>query len=386
MTDFNARLFEFIKQLPKAEIHSHLAGSIRDSTLIELMPLDQTHLASVLENSKTRTLSECFQVFDVIHKTVNTSTTVTRLVREMVEDNVADNVVYLEMRSTPRALADFCHAEGAITTTVPGDDWNADLSCLDDPLEAHITGRPARVDAALSHYVETVVAAIEACPAVRSGAIHVRLILSVNRTSSLASMERIVRLASAWRRACPLIVGMDISGDPTRGQMAPILDLLQREARPSDMPISIHAGEVMNVAETEAILAFRPERLGHCCVLSEPHRVRMLSLKIPLELCPTSNCLTLHLPTFSFHPQADYWLDNAYPVAICTDDSGVFNVTLSQEIHLVAVTRSLSMSQVADLVVAAFDFLFCDVSLRKSLRARARAEADRLMLSFGSSA
>ena len=356
-TDDDDGLFDFIRSLHKAEIHSHLSGSVRDATLSELSA------SSPLQpfDASARSLAECFQVFDMIHKTITTAAHLRRVVCEMVEDNANDGVVYLEIRTTPRALLDFEHAEGTATTCVKREESEGLV-----------------VDAALNFYVQTVLGAIDSCPAVRSGAIHVRLILSLNRTSALASMERIVQVA---RAAWPTVVGLDVSGDPTRGDMIPILALLEEQARPFGLPVSVHTGEVMNVRETEAILTFRPDRLGHCCVLAEPTRTRMASLvpPIPLELCPTSNCLTLHLPTFGHHPQMDFWLDKKYPTSICTDDSGVFNVTLSSELHLVAVTKGLSRSQVADLALAAFDFLFCDATLRDSLKAAARAEADRLL-------
>lgn len=358
-------LLDFIRSLHKAEIHSHLSGSVRDATLLELREASNPTTGPLLQpfDASARTLAECFQVFDMIHKTITTAAHLRRVVCEMVEDNASDGVVYLEIRTTPRALLDFEHAEGTATTRV------VSIKGGQEDLD---------VDAALHNYVQTVLEAVESSPAVRSGVIHVRLLLSINRTSTLATMERIVHVALA----SPAVVGLDVSGDPTRGDMLPILALLEQRARPAGLFVSIHAGEVMNVKETEAILSYRPERLGHCCVLSESTRSRMLKLvpPIPLELCPTSNCLTLHLPTFDFHPEARFWIENNYPIAICTDDSGVFNVTLSKELHLVAVTRGLSRAQVADLALASFDFLFCDTALRDSLKAAARAEADRLLL------
>ena len=58
-------------------------------------------------------------------------------------------------------------------------------------------------------------------------------------------------------------------------------------------------------ADTEAILAFRPERLGHALHLTPAHVATLEAAPIPIELCPTSNmkvlptttCLTTHPPT-----------------------------------------------------------------------------------------
>ena len=82
-------------------------------------------------------------------------------------------------------------------------------------------------------------------------------------------------------------------------------------------------------------------------------------LPVPIELCPTSNSLTLHLPSLSDHPTLETLLEAQYPVAVSTDDSGVFNVTLSGELHRTAIAFDLSESQVAVLARQAFTFGFC---------------------------
>ena len=363
-----AALRSLVQSLPKAELHSHLAGSVRDSTLRDLMIAASGEESAAplldLESAQTRSLSDCFKIFDIVHRTVNTSANLERVVREMVEDNAADNVVYLEMRSTPRRLVDCEWGEGEVETrTLRGVD-------IDSP-----------VDKALNFYVETVARAIEEAVVAMDEKITVRLILSVNRTSPLASIERVVALALAWRQASTIVVGLDISGDPTRGNMQPILSILESRVR-GKIPVCIHAGEVMNVAETEAILAYGPERLGHCCVLSESTRRRMLASKIPLELCPRSNLLTLHLPSFDYHPQADFWLANSYPLAICTDDSGVFRCTLSDEIILVQESLGLSAAQTVKLVLASFSFSFCDAAIREDLLRKAQNEAAALLEAY----
>jgi len=369
----DASLRQLVQRLPKAELHSHLAGSVRDSTLRDLMAASGEESAAplydLLETAQARSLSDCFKIFDIVHRTVNTSANLQRVVREMVEDNANDNVVYLEMRSTPRRLLDceWCEGEAETRTLQTGPPGSSPSVEIDTP-----------VDNALNFYVETVARAIEEAVVAADRRITVRLILSINRTSPLASIERIVALALAWKKASTIVVGLDISGDPTRGNMHPILSLLESRVR-GKIPVCIHAGEVMNVAETEAILAYGPERLGHCCVLSESTRRRMLATKIPLELCPRSNLLTLHLPSFDYHPQADFWVTNSYPLAICTDDSGVFRCTLTDEILLVQESLNLSAAQTVKLALAAFSFSFCDAAIRDELLSKAEKEAAALL-------
>lgn len=377
------------RQLPKAELHAHLHGSIRPSTLIELVR-ESAHLSSNADAqdviatvlpSTIRSLRDCFRIFDLIHQVVRTEDVVRRVTSEVVADFAADGVDYLELRTTPRVL----------------------------------DGGPAGedADASLERYLFAVLETLALNES--QGGITCRLLLSINRTATLDMADRTVRLAckfqntlfavtSAGVSACtgatlpvgtsvfgPFVVGVDLSGDPTRGSAVAFFPALG-VARAAGLRIAIHAGEVMNVSETEAILDWRPDRLGHMCVLAPSAAARLVGTggagsmpdhrAIPIETCPTSNALTLHLPSLGHHPMLSSWLAAGYPVAVCTDDSGVFDVTLSSELRLVAEACHLGPRAVADLALAAFRFAFLDPVTRDRLTAAAESKARRLLESW----
>lgn len=382
----------FYRKLPKAELHAHLNGSIRPSTLVELVSSGdhvpstaaQATIRDVLP-SPNRSLSDCFRIFDLIHSAVRDEHSLRRITREMVHDCAHDGVTYLEIRTTPRPIGV--------------------LEDGDDGLENY-----TRV------VIETL-ASVEECGL----GITVRLLLSINRAScSTAIAARTIQLAAKYsnesisarlpgceqERSCPdcdatspriskahadaavahgpYVVGVELSGDPTRGSAADFLPALQA-ARDAGLRVSVHCGETMNVRETEAVLDWRPDRLGHMCVLSHTSVARMMALppgsRIPIEVCPTSNALTLHLPSLHHHPTLNPWLTAGYPIAICTDDSGVFGVSLSDEYREVAGTYGLSKERMAQMAVDSFRHAFVDEPTKARLVAHAQSRADELLSS-----
>ena len=56
-----------------------------------------------MPDAGNRTLSECFHLFDLIHRVTTDHATITRIATEVVEDLAADNVIYAELRTTPKA-------------------------------------------------------------------------------------------------------------------------------------------------------------------------------------------------------------------------------------------------------------------------------------------
>ena len=84
---------------------------MREETLLDFAKLDKKHggresvpnLDSLkVVTGDSRTLSQCFSLFDDIHKLVSTPERVNRVTREALQDFARDNVTYLELRTTPR--------------------------------------------------------------------------------------------------------------------------------------------------------------------------------------------------------------------------------------------------------------------------------------------
>ena len=116
----------FLRKMPKVELHAHLNGCIRESTLLELANERNVTLSSLLHdlqeechasteekqneseqdkvNKKRRSLVECFEIFGEIANCVTDLEALRRIAREALEDFANDGVAYLELRSTPKIL------------------------------------------------------------------------------------------------------------------------------------------------------------------------------------------------------------------------------------------------------------------------------------------
>ena len=394
-------LAAFCRALPKAELHAHLSGCVRPATLAELLAAAdggadagaaaavRAALASAAP-SGARSLSDCFRVFALVHRALRDAAAVRRVTREAIHDAARDGVAYLELRTTPRPL-----------TASPADG--------------------AAGASSLAAYVDAVVGEIAAVEAHCGLGVVVRLLLSVDRaTATPAVAAETVELATRYARervrvaaatACaecgrgggapapspsppapppaswggPYVVGLDLSGDPTRGDAAALLPVLQRAREPAagGLRVSVHCGEVMNAIETAAVLDWAPDRLGHMCLLSPPTVERLLAApparRTPIEVCPASNALTLRLPSLHHHPTLQPWLRAGYPLVLCTDDPGVFGVSLSGEYADVAAACGLSRRQLAALALAGFQHAFADAATKAALMAGAAAAIGGLL-------
>jgi len=79
---------EWCVALPKVELHAHLNGSVRNSTLLELAKQLGDKGVIVFEDVKDvimkdgRSLPECFKLFDLFHILTTDHDTVTRIAKE----------------------------------------------------------------------------------------------------------------------------------------------------------------------------------------------------------------------------------------------------------------------------------------------------------------
>src|SRR6476646_11142914 len=98
-----------LRQLPKAELHCHLDGSMRPSTLLELardqrvkLPKQSVEeLADFMRVDDANNLEDYLRRFDVTISVLQTEEALERIAYELAEDAAEDGVRYIEVRNAP---------------------------------------------------------------------------------------------------------------------------------------------------------------------------------------------------------------------------------------------------------------------------------------------
>jgi adenosine deaminase len=300
-------LWRWANRLPKIDLHRHLEGSLRLVTLTELarayaIPLPsydveglRPHVQMVEDAPDFRRFID---KFELLRKFYTSREAIQRITREAIIDAALDNIVYLELRFNPLALA---RVQGFAFADVVA--W-----VLEATAEAE---------------QET---GMRTC-----------LILQIPRQEPLAVADKIVDIAIAnfgrWVR------GVDLAGDEVTYPPELFIEPFQR-AYDAGLHITVHAGEAMGADSVRrAILYLHPQRIGHGIrSIEDSSVIRMLyDQGLALEVCPTSNLHTGVVPTLAAHPLADL-LRLRLRVTLNTDDPGVSATTLTDEV-LVAVER-----------------------------------------------
>lgn len=351
-------LLAFCKALPKVELHAHLNGSVRPTTLKQLALEKglQADADAVFESA--RTLSECFQVFDLIHQITTEANTIRRIARECCEDFASDGCAYLELRTTPKhrlgrecmtkrdyveavldGIQDFYDTYTHIPTRHDERNDKGPSShgpAVEDPngicrsraggvnalegsgRDAHAS--PQESGRALSYHGFHV----DGADLEPHGVMIVRVLLSIDRREDAASASETVALAKEYASVPCLrhrgivssdmnyrakrnrVVGVDLGGNPTIGRWDEWLSALN-DARTSGLKVSLHCAEVVNDEESAAMLAWHPDRLGHCCFLNEASKRELRKKEIPVEICLTSNTFTVSMKDWNDHHFAELY-------------------------------------------------------------------------------
>ncbi|KAF4650304.1 hypothetical protein FOL47_001259, partial [Perkinsus chesapeaki] len=86
----------------------------------------------------------------------------------------------------------------------------------------------------------------------------------LDRAGTVDANKDIIQLATVWKAKRPhLFVGIDLAGNPIKGDARDFMPLLER-ARGHGLKITTHIAELPDKDdETDAILKFKPDRLGH---------------------------------------------------------------------------------------------------------------------------
>ena len=169
-----------------------------------------------------------------------------------------------------------------------------------------------------------------------------------------------------------LLVAVNMVGreDNDKGYPARFLPTL-RELRQqySGVRLSIHAGEVDEPNEhVRDTLLFGADRIGHGINLISDEDTMLLMRHGPylVEINLISNLLLEYVNDFSEHPFPEY-LRTGIPVALSSDDRGMWESTMTDEFYVATTEFSLSWEEIKTLGRNSLEHAFVSDELKEQL-------------------
>jgi adenosine deaminase len=317
---------ELIEKLPKADLHVHLDGSLRLSTILDLAERERVDLpANDLDGLRRAmrlgencgSLVEYLKAFDVTLRVMQSEESLRRIAFELAEDAARENVRYMEVRYAP-----MLHTRRGLKLT--------------NVVESVLEGLRAARE---KHGIESNV-----------------IICGIRNVSAEHSLE-MAELAVAYKGRG--VVGFDLAGaeydHPAKHHRAAF-----QLVRDNNINVTIHAGEAYGPESiAQAIHVCGAHRIGHGCRLRENgdllHYVN--DHRIPLECCPSSNVQTGAIRNLESHPVKLY-KDLGLRVTVNTDNRLVTDTTVSKELWLCHTRMGIDLSDIRQIVLNGFKSAF----------------------------
>lgn len=319
----------FLQSLPKAELHAHLNGCIPIATLEELAneyiestdPSLEAELSRDMLNTiqkfkdghKLEKITDFFSLFPTIYTLTSTPDALRRATRAVLELFLGGGnpqAHYLELRTGPRK-----------TQWMTREDY---MCAVLDEVERYDE------DAA-------------------------GLILTLDRTTGAESWKETLDVALKLKKAGRRLLGVDLAGNPLNADVG-VFEQFFADAKNAGLGVTLHIAEVRdrrshiesgypraNIVhqtnqntpeETLKLLSYRPDRLGHATFLNEEAVQIVMKDDTPIEICLTSNLLSVEFNPLAFWNRAEanhscstvsdleshhiqQYLKANHPIAIC---------------------------------------------------------------------
>jgi adenosine deaminase len=336
-------LRRLVADMPKAELHLHLDGSLRIETALELArsrgidaPSDREGMAAALiAPMPCADQAELLRAFELPIALMQDAEALERITAELVETKAAEGVRYVEIRWGPRL-----HVARGLA--------------LGDGIGAVVAGARSA--------------------AVRTGTV-VRLICTALRSHDPAGNVVLAETAARFRDEG--LTGFDLAG-PEAAYPDPLThgDAFAA-ARAGGLRITVHAGEWGGAGQVRRALDVTPERIAHGPgAIDDPAlREDLIARGVALDLCPTSNWQAGIVGSLAEHPLARLHRLGV-PVTLNTDDTTVSDISLSEEYVGAVETIGLTLPELWAIDRVALEVAFADEATLTPLRAEFDAWAD----------
>jgi aminodeoxyfutalosine deaminase len=183
-------------------------------------------------------------------------------------------------------------------------------------------------------------------------------IIDAVRHFGVEEAARVFRKAAELRPTYPSIVGIGIGGDEARGG-ANLFRELYAEARAAGLRLTAHAGESVGPESIWSAINIGAERVGHALSAQQDRELMdvLAEKQIPLEINVTSNVKTGCCTGLDQHPVKLYF-ESGLMVTINSDDPPMFGSDLLGEYVMVQERFEFSLEQMRELAANSVEASF----------------------------
>jgi adenosine deaminase len=366
---------EFLRRIPKTDLHLHLDGSLRLPTLIELARQQRVKLPSNTTDGLSRLvfkkhyadLTEYLRGFACTCAVMHDAESLERIACELAEDNLAEGVRYIEVRFAPQLhVHDKLTLEQVVRAVSRG---------LERAQRVHNRSAAVRNGEDVPFHFGIIACALRFFTP-RMSPYYERLfrVLSYappKHVFAAASMELARAAVSLVREKGLPIVGFDLAGAEA-GFPADDHRAAFQFCHSHFLKKTVHAGEAYGPESIfQAITECYANRIGHGTWLFADTMIKdpsitdreaychhlaeyIASQRITLEVCLTSNTQTHPgMRNILRHPLRQM-LDHELSISLCTDNRLVSHTTITNE--LLQAVRQLKMTprELRNVVIAGF--------------------------------
>lgn len=326
---------EFLRKLPKTELHCHLDGSLRVETILELAEQQKVKLPAndveglrkkVVVGEECRNLEDYLKAFEITLSVMQDEDSLARVAYELVEDAAAENVRYLEVRYSP-----ILHTRKGLRLTHIVDAVNEGL---------------ARGEKAFG---------------VKTG-----VIICGMRNINPETSYQLAELTIAYKNRG--VVAFDLAGAetdyPAKKHKEAFFLILR-----NNINCTLHAGESYGPESIhQAVHYCGAHRIGHGVRLKEDGDLLnyVNDHRIPLEICLTSNVQTRAVKNFAEHPLRFYY-DYGLRTTINTDNRLMSDTTCTKELYRAHQYLGFDAGELIDLIIFGFKSAFLPHRIKTKL-------------------
>ncbi len=363
---------DFIREIPKTDLHVHLDGSLRLSTLIDLARDRKIALPSSTEEGlrelvfkpSYRNLDEYLTGFAWTGKVLQDPEALERVAYELAVDNFAEGVRYVEVRFAPQLhmRPDFTFEEvmAAVDRGMrkARDEINAGIDPEDPPFEYGIIVCAMRFfNSHFSRYYKNFA--------------EVHPYSTPLEIIQMAGLELAKAAVKLQNETDIQVVAFDLAGSEY-GYPASTHEESYSYVTKNFMRKTVHAGEAYGPESIfQAITKLHADRIGHGLHMFDESMIRKESVtdrrayienlvnyiaenRITIEVCLTSNLQTSpHIRSIRDHSLGKM-LEKRLSVSFCTDNRLVSHTTVCGEYRLALDNFLIPPGRLKDIIVYGF--------------------------------